>query len=200
MKKILATTVAVAALAFAAPAFAQVVNDVTGTVQGQAQVQGQVDPQDVTDPLAQTREDTQNAVRGQVDEAQDALPQQPDASITAEGAAEVPGVTGEGQVSAQIAPPSTDAATQTADDAVDTADAAVDTATDAAPAMSAEADTAVTASAGTRGASASTETAAEAAADMPAPVQQAVNDGSYSTDDLNRAQLAALQSPTQGSR
>jgi hypothetical protein len=34
---------------------------------------------------------------------------------------------------------------------------------------------------------------ADAAADLPDEVNAVVADGSYSTDDLNRAQLAALQ-------
>jgi hypothetical protein len=33
---------------------------------------------------------------------------------------------------------------------------------------------------------------------MPAPVQTAVADGRYTTDDLNRAQLAALQTGSPG--
>jgi len=142
MKKMLVTTAAIAALALAAPAYAQVAGDVTGTVTGQAQVQGQVDPQDVTDPLA---------------EAQEALPQA-DATVSAE--TEVATPSAEAEASAEMATP---------------------------PAASAEAATAMTAQ-------------ADIQEELPMQVQQTVNEGDYTTDDLNRAQLAALQAPIAGTR
>lgn len=157
MKKMLVTTAAIAALALAAPAYAQVAGDVAGTVTGQAQVQGQVDPQDVTDPLAQTQEEAEDAVRGEVAEAQEALPQA-DASVSAE--TEVATPSAEAEASAEMTTP---------------------------PAASAEAATAMTAQ-------------ADIQEELPMQVQQTVNEGDYTTDDLNRAQLAALQAPIAGTR
>jgi hypothetical protein len=67
-----------------------------------------------------------------------------------------------------------EAADATANAAVDTADAAADSATPAAPS-----------------ASASVQVAANA--ELPDEVESAIADGRYTTEDLNRAQLAALR-------
>jgi hypothetical protein len=163
MKKILVATVATAALALAAPAFAQVAGDVNRTVQVQAM------PPAPTDPLAQTTEDAQDAVDSTTDEAQESAvaPPQAEGSVSADSTVVAPPA--DGQVSAETE-------TMTEEPmAESTAEASIN-----APSVQADA-------------TASTE-------ELPAEVQQAVNDGSYTTDDLNRAQLAALQSPTQASR
>ena len=169
MKKILIATVATAALAIAAPAFAQVAGDVTGTVQGQTQV---TPP---NSPVPQTTQDTQDAVDATTDEAQEAAEAPPQVPTVATAEAVPPATEADMSAEAEVTPGQSAEATASADAAL------------AAPA--AEVQTAATA-----------ETAVEAAEDMPMSVQEAVNDGSYTTDDLNRAQLAALQSPTQGSR
>ena len=65
MKKILIATVATAALAMAAPAFAQVTGDVTGAVQSQTQV---TPP---NSPVPQTTQDTQDAIDATTDEGND---------------------------------------------------------------------------------------------------------------------------------
>lgn len=141
MKKVVIASVATAALALAAPAFAQTTDTVQGTVTGQAEVQ--TAPSTATPPPVETTEE---------------------------------------------AAPLAEAATTT-ETPVATAEATTE-----APTMSVEAETSTqVAAAPTTGASATTETSVEAAADLPQPVQVAVADGRYTTEDLNRAQLAALQ-------
>ena len=103
--------------------------------------------------------------------AQNATPPAPEASATV--TAQTPPVSGDATVAATMPDPD-EAVAAAADTASETADAAVD----AAPTASASA-------------SASTQVATNT--ELPDEVENAISDGRYTTEDLNRAQLAALQ-------
>ncbi len=165
MKRLLIASVATAALALAAPAFAQV--GVGETVQGA-----------VTTPDVST------------------VP--PPITEATEPAAAPHTVTGEMTAEATSPVTTAQADTQTT---VTTPDArpAVSAAEDTATAMTEGSDATVTADANaaadapTRTAEANASASAAATTDLPQQVQVAVADGRYTTDDLNRAQLQALQ-------
>ncbi|ANP44539.1 hypothetical protein [Candidatus Viadribacter manganicus] len=164
MKKFLIASGASAALALAAPAFAQISSGET--------VQGTVTTPSVTAPVTQATEAGQAA----------AAPQ----SGTGEAAAEI--------VSPTTTPDTTAAATITTPDARPTINAAAETTENAAEAGGATASGEAEASAYAPTLTVQGDASANAAAssDLPQPVQLAVADGRYTSDDLNRAQLEAL--------
>ena len=168
MKKFLIASVATAALVVAAPAFAQ-------SVTGQVGVNTGTVTQPATEAVEQTTEQASNTPRAAT------APQ----TVTGEASAatETPMTTAQADTSATVTTPN----------AAPAVNAATETTEEAELAASAEARTSTQVAAAPTGASATTETAAAAAAGLPQPVQVAVADGRYSTDDLNRAQLEALR-------
>lgn len=225
MKKILIATVATAALAFAAPASAQILGgatgDVTGAVTGApGQVTGAVtgnaganvntpnDNNALDEPRAQVQDrvgDTTDRVQGGAEAA--AQPHAVTGSVSNATRAQAGPATagGETAASAQVTTPDASGAVRAANTATDRAAQAADNAADAASSAandtnasaSANADASAMASASPNRIAASSRGAATGAVnvDLPSQVEQAMSDGSYTTDDLNRAQLAALQSP-----
>lgn len=176
MKRILIATAATAALALAAPAFAQVGGVVGGTVQGSTgQVTGAVGAQtDATVDTARTTDQVGEAADGAREQVQAMTPApQVNGAVDQSAAVAVPGAT-----VSEDATASASATAPDVDGALDTADAAADSAVAAAPSATASA-------------SASAQVAASA--ELPDEVNAAIADGSYTTEDLNRAQLAALQ-------
>jgi len=149
MKKLLIASAATAALAFAAPAFAQV--GVSETVQGTVTTQASDPAATVTGEAS--AEATSPVTTAQTDMQTTAPVPEPN-SVASVPAAEV----------------ETAAAMTEGADGMAAAEASADTPPDANLSVSAEANI-----------------------DLPQQVQVAVADGSYTTDDLNRAQLQALQ-------
>lgn len=184
MKRYLLAAAATSALAFAAPAFAQL-GGVTGQVAGSAQVS----TAPVTNGAANTVDRTTQGATGAVQHAA------PQATGSASGSVQTPVGSAQGSASTSTRP-----GASTATGAVNNAEqGATNTMRDTNASASASTTTTASAHARRHRGGAHAEGAEQGAvnASLPPQVQDVVTSGHYTTDDLNRAQAAAVQAQTQ---